>query len=126
MSNSLPLSPSDRQLQLIAEKSHPVGQRVDPHAQGQHRRMSSEWTVVEKDWIRRSIRCLQSRRHFSRMKRIAIAVGIAGNDQRCWIINALSDLVIRRITSQRFEVFAVFRSSELLAPHVRVIEEVIA
>src|SRR5262250_1790403 len=81
--------------------------------------------VVEKNRMVRQVRCLQSGRHLSCVQRIAVLVQITRDKHRGGIANAITDVVVRRVTQQRSEVICSLSSPELVFPYVCVIEEVI-
>src|SRR5580658_1904693 len=87
--------------------------------------MSSLWAVVQKNWKVRGIGGLQAGRHFSRMKRIAVLIGISGDEHGGWIGRPVTNLVVWRVSVERSEVVRVVGCTELAFPDMRVVEEVI-
>src|SRR5882672_5412266 len=88
--------------------------------------MPPKLAVVEKNGVVRGACCLQSRRHFSGVKRIAVPVGVTRNEHRCRISYALLNSVVWRVFCESSKIFEIVRRSKLVAPDMRIIEEVIA
>ena len=80
--------------------------------------MPAELAVIEKNRTFGAIRGLHSRGHFAGVERIAVGVGIPG-DQHCGgISNTLVDLVIRRVLAKSGEIVWIVRGAKFVFPNV--------
>ena len=71
--------------------------------------MPAKPAVIEKDRMFRDVGCLQPGCHLAGVKRIAIPVGIAGDDHRCRIGQAIPNPMIGRVLRENGEIVGVKR-----------------
>src|SRR5258708_5162384 len=87
--------------------------------------MPAKLAVVEKNGMVRSVSSLKPGCHLARVERVAVSIGIAGDDHRGGIGHALPNLMIWRVLCEGGEIVRVVHSAKLIAPEVRVVEEVV-
>src|SRR6266404_7340732 len=87
--------------------------------------MTSEFTVVEKDWIARDVRCLKPRCHLPCMKWIAVFIRITGYEHCGGVGYAQANPVIRGVVCERRKVVRFVCRSEFISPDVRIVKEMI-
>ena len=88
--------------------------------------MTSEFAVIEQDWMLGNIGGLQARSHLAGVERIAVVIRIPGDNHCRGIGHALLHIVVWRVPGESGKVIGIVDSAELIFPNVRVIEMVVA
>jgi len=74
---------------------HAIRERFDSFAERKHGRMPAKLAVIEKDWVFGGVRRLQPRSHLASVERVAIPVGVSGDDHRGGVGHAIPNVMVR-------------------------------
>src|SRR6266481_1559895 len=114
------------QSELLAKEAETPCQGVYSVTQWLGRPVPPGWLVIEENRMTRDACRLQTGRHFAGMHGIAAGIRIAGDQQNCWISNAILDAMIWRVRLQTREILRIVGRAVFLGPHVRAVKQMIA